>query len=169
MSLPPALGAGPFGVSLGIIPRTLEDSPDVPSFPALPLLFKISSFLMQFPSLCLCIPFSWDVQPSLQEYMYQYIICTPQSTEQQANFSHMLWRLAGTWGTQISVSIDSVWRSGDVWKRGGRNQSFGGWVRGKGGSVPPGSSSTLNQAYLNSNIWTTRFSFPCKSLKVYMN
>lgn len=59
---------------------------------------------MQFPSLCLYVPFSWDVQPSLQEYMYQYVICTLWSTEQQANFSHMLLAFGGDVGdSNLSV------------------------------------------------------------------
>lgn len=137
MSLPPALGAGPFGVSLGIIPRTLEDSPDVPSFPALPFSSKSLPFLCNSLPCASTSPFPGMCSPHYRNTCINTLsaLSGPLNSKR---ISHIcFWHLAGTWGTQISVSIDSVWWSGDVWKRGGRNQSFGGCVRGKGGSLPP--------------------------------
>lgn len=132
MSLPLLWVPGLLGIPADH-PRTLEDSPDFPSFSALPFLFESFSFLMQLPSLYLYIPFSWNV-PALhyRNTMYQYIICT-----------------SGFWWGCGGLKFQCLWilcgGAVMVWKRGGRKQSFGWWLKGKGGSLPLWLKLTLNQ------------------------
>lgn len=168
MSLAPALGSRPFGVSLWIILRTLEDSPTVSSSSDLPPSLQILFLSFAIPFSASLNPLSLKVSALTTGIPCINTLSPLPSPLNSKQLSHMcFWCLVGKWGTQISGSwlcVVEQWWSG----RGEGETNLLGVEEGK-----KLQSSTLVQAHsqpdpLKSNIWTTRLIFPWKSLKIHL-
>lgn len=103
----PYSGRWPFQGILWTFPRTVGDSLDVPSFPALPLLSKPFSFVIHPPSLSTKPLFLERATPHYRDTFIHTVTklsSFSRSTEYQAIFLHMLWFLVGQ-GDSNSMSF----------------------------------------------------------------